>query len=90
MTTPTVSRADASFTSRIWGTQIRARLPAPGRRDRRARQAGARGLRADGSAQRSFPSALPRSGERTGARQCLAKGRFVPPRAHSPLLGYPA
>ena len=28
--------------------QIRARLPAPGRRDRRARQAGARGLESDG------------------------------------------
>ena len=31
---PGVRRAAAAFTSRIWGTQIRARLPAPGRRDR--------------------------------------------------------
>jgi len=35
-----------------------ARLPALGRRDRRARQAGAHRLRADGAAQAPSPSAL--------------------------------
>ena len=76
---PLVTHAAAAFTSRIWGTQIRARLPAPGRRDRRARQAGARGLQTDGSARHPFPAALTRSGERTCARQCLAKSRFAAP-----------
>ena len=38
--TPIVSRAAAAVPSRIWGTQIRARLPAAGRRvsDAPARQ----------------------------------------------------
>ena len=64
-------------TSRIWGTQIRARLPDPGRR----RYAPARQARADFSptvrARRPSASARPRSSRRTGARQCLAKSRFA-------------
>ena len=56
--------------------QIRARLPAPGQARFRARQAGAPGLRASGSAAPLSASALTRSGRRTRARQCLAKGGF--------------
>ena len=56
-----------------------ARLRRDGRRNLRARQAGARGLQADGDAQPPSTCALTRSGRRTGARQCVASAGSRPP-----------